>query len=246
MQVLSLHNFGVAEGITCGRSLRDGYTRGCSVWRRDLLQKLIVDPHYQNCLTAMKGRTLIDPPRLMNLYLLIRLYLPLIPNGDIIEFGSYRGGSALFMAKAMQIFMPKSQLFALDTFEGMPQTDKSDLHRAGQFNDTSYDDIQKLRDEQDLTNLTLVKGLFQETAGTILTNGRKIAMAHIDCDIKSAVVYSYETVKPFMVKGGYYIFDDSVFPSCLSATEAVEQLVIQRDGKLSEQIFPHHVFREGL
>jgi hypothetical protein len=49
-----------------------------------------------------------------------------------------------------------------------------------------------------------------------------------------------------MVPGGYLVFDDATVSSCLGATEAVEQILIRRDGLSSEQIFPHFVFRSGL
>ena len=74
----------------------------------------------------------------------------------------------------------------------------------------------------------------------------QIALAHIDCDIYSAVAYSYDVVKPRMAAGGYIALDDACFSSCLGATEAVEELLIRRDGLHSEQIYPHFVFRAGL
>jgi len=71
----------------------------------------------------------------------------------------------------------------------------------------------------------------------------KISLAHIDCDIAPAVKYSYEGVRPFMVDGGYMVFDDATVSSCIGATEVVEDLLIRRDGLNSEQIWPHFVFR---
>ncbi len=49
-----------------------------------------------------------------------------------------------------------------------------------------------------------------------------------------------------MVRGGYYVFDDATVSSCLGATEAVEELVVRRDGLHAEQIHPQFVFRAGL
>jgi len=66
---------------------------------------------------------------------------------------------------------------------------------------------------------------------------------HIDCDIRSAVAYSYNVVRPFTVPGGYLVFDDATVSSCLGATEVVEEQVVGRDGLRSEQIYPHYVFR---
>ena len=39
------------------------------------------------------------------------------------------------------------------------------------------------------------------------------------------------------------VFDDATTPTCIGATEAVEDLVVRRDGLSSEQIYPHYVFR---
>jgi len=49
-----------------------------------------------------------------------------------------------------------------------------------------------------------------------------------------------------MVGAGYYIFDDATTSSCLGATEAAEEVLIQRDHLCSEQIFPHFAFRHSL
>jgi hypothetical protein len=94
-----------------------------------------------------------------------------------------------------------------------------------------------------LDNLHFVEGLFEETASAALDRFGPVALSHIDCDIRSAVAYSYDISKPHMVRGGYWILDDPLESSCLGALEAVEELLIQRDGLHAEQAFPHLVFR---
>jgi predicted O-methyltransferase YrrM len=59
----------------------------------------------------------------MNIYLLIRFFLPKLEFGHIVEFGSYKGASAMFMAKLAQKYLPGVEVYALDTFSGMPATD---------------------------------------------------------------------------------------------------------------------------
>jgi hypothetical protein len=179
----------------------------------------------------------------MNLFLLITEYLPKLPQGNIIEYGSYRGGSAFFMGALAAKFLPRAQIYALDTFTGMPAVDIGiDAHCSGDFH-TDFSEICRTKQAYGLANVHFVKGLFEETAPTVLRDAGRITLAHIDCDIFNSVRFAYEVSKPFMVPGGYFVFDDSTSPSCLGATEAVEKLVIQRDGLLSEQIWPHHVFR---
>ena len=136
------------------------------------------------------------------------------------------------------------KVFALDSFEGMPLTDKNvDAHNAGDFSDTDLDSLQSRIDELALDNLILVKGYFEETNGRVMAEAGKISLAHIDCDIAPAVKFAYEEVKHHLVDGGYIVFDDATVSSCIGATEVVEDLVIRRDGRNSEQIWPHFVFR---
>jgi hypothetical protein len=77
----------------------------------------------------------------------------------------------------------------------------------------------------------------------VLAAAPPVLLAHIDCDVYDAVAYAWETVQPCMAPGGYVVFDDAHTSGCLGATEAVEELVIRRDGLHCEQIWPHFVFR---
>jgi hypothetical protein len=55
-----------------------------------------------------------------------------LPPGHIIEYGSYRCGSAFFMAALAAKFLPDTLVYALDTYTGMPTTDISiDAHQRG-------------------------------------------------------------------------------------------------------------------
>jgi hypothetical protein len=44
-------------------------------------------------------------------------------------------------------------------------------------------------------------------------------------------------------EGGYIVFDDPLFGSCLGAFQAVEELLIRRDGHSAEQVYPHLLYR---
>ena len=227
-----------------GRSVRDGYVRGVGLEYEGLDEKIEADPDYQHAIGFALDRGMLTRHRLMNLFLLIKFYLPKIGFGHIVEFGAYRAGAAFFMAALAQRFLPGAQVYALDSFAGMPDADATiDAHGAGDFDDAQYDEICAARDRLGLSNLHLVRGLFAEIAPEVLRQAGTIALAHIDCDIYESVSYAYETCKPHIVENGYIVFDDSTTSSCLGATEAVEKLVIARDGLLSEQIYPHHVFR---
>jgi hypothetical protein len=235
---------GMATGIRQGRNVYEGYQRGWGLQYGELKEKVLADPLYRDAFAIARDRTIMSEENRMNIFLLLRFFLDKIPSGHIVEYGSYRGGSAIFMAHVAKILYPGMKVFALDSFEGMPQTDKNvDAHNAGDFSDVDMETLQARIDELKLDNLILVKGFFENTNNAVMAQAENICLAHIDCDIAPAVKYSYEGVKPFMVDGGYVVFDDATVSSCIGATEVVEDLLIRRDGLNSEQIWPHYVFR---
>jgi len=235
---------GFSKELRRGRSLYAGSQRGWGLQFGDLRERILSDALYQEALAVSKERTIMSEMNRMNIYLLVRFYICDISFGHIVEYGSYLGGSAIFMAYLAKKLYPDTKVFALDTYEGMPPTDKAvDMHNKGDFSKTSFDELRTYVDELNLDNLILVKGLFEDTNGDVMAVARQVRLAHIDCDIASAVKYAYEGVKAFMVDGGYFVFDDATVSSCIGATEVVEDLLIRRDGLNSEQIWPHFVFR---
>lgn len=226
------------------RNVRDGYARGWGLQCGQFRESIREDPLYQEACRLAVGRSVVSEDNRMNIYLILKYFLPYVPFGHIVEFGSYKGGNALFMAYVVDRLYPGQKVYALDTFSGMPETAlEIDAHSAGDFQDVDLPELREFAGRQGVKNIKFIKGLFQETAPSALAELKHIVLAHIDCDIYSAVAFSYDLVKQYMVPGGYVIFDDATTSSCLGATEAVEELVIRRDGLHSEQIFPQFVFR---
>jgi len=148
------------------------------------------------------------------------------------------------MAIVAQAFCPGMKVFAFDSFAGMPETDRQrDIHQKGDFHLASAEELRSFADQIGVHNLESVKGLFKETVPAILPSIGPIRLSHIDCDLYDAVRDSYDGSKQQMVAGGYIVFDDPLFSTCLGAFEAVESLVIRRDGLHAEQVFPHLVYR---
>jgi len=231
-------------GLINGRSTRDGYMRGCGLQFGNLAQLCIKDPLFVRAYNMARGRTVVRNEKLINLFVLIKFFLPQLPPGHIVEFGSFRGGSAIFMAIIADALCPGMKVFAFDSFVGMPQADaQRDVHYAGNFSETSFEELQQFAASMGVKNLELVKGMFADTIPTMLPPIGALRLAHIDCDLFEAVATSYEGSKAQMVPGGYIVFDDPLEPSCLGAFEAVENLVIRRDGLHAEQTYPHLVYR---
>ena len=234
----------IGTGPRKGRNLYEGYQRGVGLEFGNLRAEIDKDRDYRDALRYAKGRTIVAEDRLRNLFLLMKFFLPAIGPGDVVEFGSYNGGSAFFMAALARKFLPGTQVYGLDTFTGMPPTDPAvDAHRRGDFSTNPFDEILEAKRKFGLDNVHFVKGLFEDTAAQMLSGARPILLAHIDCDIYEAVKFAYRVSRPSMAKGGYFVFDDATTSTCVGAMEAVEECVVQDDGLHAEQVFPHFVFR---
>jgi hypothetical protein len=235
---------GMSRAPRLGRNPWDGYFRGCALQYANLAQICYADPVFADALRLANQRSIVTPQNLMNLFVLIKFYLPAIPHGHIVEYGSYKGGSAMFMAAIAKALLPGVRVFAFDTFVGMPTTDRDiELHRSGDFADASLAEIGAAAAAAGLDNLAFIQGTFEQTAAKALQTIGPVALTHIDCDIRSAICCAYDATKPHMVPGSYIAFDDPLVSSCLGAFEAVEELLIRRDGLHAEQVSPHLVFR---
>ena len=235
---------GIPNVLRQGRNVYEGYQRGWGIQFGGLREKILSDKLYQEAFKVARKRTIMSEENRMNIYLLLRFYLDKLPFGHIIEYGSYLGGSAIFMAYVANKLYPGVNVYALDSFEGMPETDKNvDAHNKDDFSDVDFQKLQDYVGKLGLDNLKLVKGFFEDTNEAVMKEAGSIRLAHIDCDIKPAVEYTYENVNHHMVDGGYLVLDDATVSSCIGATEVVEDTIIRRDGLNSEQIWPHYVFR---
>jgi hypothetical protein len=232
------------SGLRLGRSVKDGYTRGWGIQFGTLRDDVRADPLYQKASKLARGRSVVSEDNRINLYLICRFFLDRLEPAHIVEFGAYKGGNALFMACVAAELHPSTRVYALDTYAGIPDADPSiDAHSAGDFGDVDLGDLRDYADKSEIGNVEFIQGRFEETAATLLSRIGKVSLAHIDSDTYASVAFAYDVVRPHMVDGGYLVFDDATVSSCLGATEAVETLLIKRDGLNSEQIWHHFVFR---
>ena len=114
----------------------------------------------------------------------------------------------------------EKKLFLFDTFAGMPATDKNrDLHREGDFSDTSAEQVTAFIDAPNVA--VLRKGYIPDTFSGL--ESHRIAFAHIDLDIYRSVIDSLKFIWPRLSSGGSIVFDDYGFPSCPGALQAVDE-----------------------
>ncbi len=225
-----------------GRNVVAGSARAWGLQFGKLGTAVEADPLYQESFKLVEGETLLHSSHLQNFFLILKYGIK-NKSGDIIEFGSYRCGSAIFIAKVAKELGYTGKVYALDTFEGIPWTNEDlDFHRKGDFKDLFFESAINKIQRLGLTNLVLVKGLFEETLPKLLPTMNKVILAHVDCDIESSTRYAILALEQQMDRGGYIAIDDAATPACLGVMQAVEE-ALQKRGFHAEQSFPHFVYR---
>ncbi len=227
-----------------GRDIGAGHLRGWGLEYGDLLRDFLAsDRIYQAAFQAARDRgSLLLEHKLANLYLIIRYAMG---RGDIYEFGSYSGGSAVFMATVLKELRMPAKVYAFDTYEGMPPTDAvRDLHSEGDFADTGYAELLAYVASNGLDgHLETVKGEFGATLPRMIERRNPIALMHVDCDIYEPIKYVVRRCLPRLSPASHLVFDDPLHGSCLGAFDAVQELLIRELGLTAEQAYPHLVFR---
>jgi O-methyltransferase len=114
----------------------------------------------------------------LDLYQVLRYIVDNRVDGDIAEFGSYRGHSGWLIARTLQALGSDKKLYMFDTFEEFPAESFGVDHH---WNSSHYVDFGEVRDKlSGFANVTLVKGDFTQTLAQ--SPVRRLALAYIDCD----------------------------------------------------------------
>ena len=175
-------------------------------------------------------------------YDLIDLLLKSISlEGDIIEFGVWRGQTTKRMAAVAKNAGVKKKLYACDSFEGFGDeliTSKdTSLFRSvnrlkKKFN--AANDVPDKLDEFfkyfDLDGLC-IKGFFSQSLSTI-DNTTKYCFAHVDCDAYKSHLDCLNYVYQRMSKDGCIVFDDYDQKRWPGATKAVNEFLMDKPEKI--------------
>jgi len=156
--------------------------------------------------TLAAGRTLMGPDRLYVLWQAVRntahLGLP------ALEVGTFRGGSARFIAASRREFSEPAALYVYDTFEGHLGRSISEWdphHRPGLFSDTSLEEVVDYLAE--LPEIEVRRGAFPEAAAT-LPGGVRFGFAHLDVDLYVPTLRTLELLVDRMPPGAVIVVDD--------------------------------------
>ena len=168
--------------------------------------------------------SLVTPLNLYFLHELMARLGRLGIEGDVVECGVYRGGSAAVLGWSMMQLEGPRKLWLFDSFAGMPPASERD----GEFS-------HKLEGEyvgsEDQTRLLLERAGVPEGRYEIIT-GRfestfpavtapPTALLHVDCDFYEPVKLTLEKFYPAMPPGGFVVLNDyGVYKGAREATDS--------------------------
>ena len=152
--------------------------------------------------------------RLINLRSIFRQIASWGTPGDIVEFGSYRGLSAIWLARFRDEFgLDEKRIVCLDSFQGLPETTQA--WAKGQFADTSQAEMESNLDRYLTTrqrdNIHLVAGWFSdpEVVSRYRQLVENVCIAHIDCDLKSSAADALSMAAEQILRSQTFVcFDD--------------------------------------
>ncbi len=158
----------------------------------------------------VKKLTLVDPFRMGKIVDLV-IRTKDIP-GDILEFGSYKGGTGILMGLLLKELGSDKKIHLFDSFEGLPDPDttKDKGYRKGQFR-SNYDKLQAEVEQYGLTDIiTLHRGWFSDTVEPFIAanNSPKVSILHLDCDLYTSTMDCFPQTYPLISEGGAIILDD--------------------------------------
>lgn len=123
--------------------------------------------------------------------------------GNIAEFGVYKGGTTVFMARAVERLGIKAKIFAFDTFAGFPPR-KSVLDMYDDTHDEFFD-FQSVANHCKPYNIELITGDITETFHRI--KGVPLVLSFFDTDNYSPTKAALDMCYQQTVRGGIMAFD---------------------------------------
>jgi predicted O-methyltransferase YrrM len=161
--------------------------------------------------------------------------------GDIIELGTYKGGSAVMIARLLNVISSRRTLYACDTFQGLPYDDKftAKTKVKGLFSDTSISYVyRKFRRFKVSERIKVVQGLFEESLSKKLNN-KMFSLAFIDCDLYDSTRYCLDFLKKRMQPGGIIVIHDYGDRHNWGCTKAVDDWCEITHSIVNKELVPH-------
>lgn len=173
------------------------------------------------------AQTMVGKKRLRNVRECVETVLADGIEGDLIEAGCWRGGSAIMMRGVLKAYGVTDRIvFAADSFEGLPKPDPERF--PADADDTGYeaDELRVPVDEVRRNfaryrlggdQVRFLEGWFNETLPTVAD--RRWAVVRLDGDLYESTMDGLTNLYPQLSPGGFLIVDDYGWVNCRKAVE---------------------------
>ena len=150
-------------------------------------------------------------------------------DGDVAEIGSFRGGSAYFIAGAfLSLTGDEVPMHVFDTFEGHPDaaiTEHDPFHTSGQFSGTSVEQVSAYLAKY--RRLQIHQGDVSASLPHLAEAAYRLV--HIDTDLYQPTRLSLEYFGSRMSRGGVIVVDDYAAEMCPGVPKAVVEYIEATD-----------------
>jgi len=192
--------------------------------------EILSNPEFQHSVNEVANLTLLDTPRLANLWQLCRAT---DHSGAMLEVGSFRGGGALHLSNAC----PQRTIIACDSFQSFETIDPVldyQFHK-DQFANTEYEKVANLFSSRGRTG-RVFSGFFPAS----VTGGKlpRISFVHLDVDTYKATAESlgYLLESELMLPRSLIVVDD--FLRGTGVDQAVAKVLAEHADWRSFPLFP--------
>ena len=158
-------------------------------------------------------------------------------DGDVAEFGCYRGDTSLLMERILEreFASSTSRLWIYDSFEGLPARSREDASvagdsfKAGELLVTKREVVERFK-KAGLRVPRIRKGFFEDLDASNESNDlpAKIAFAFLDGDLYQSIKTSLELVAPRMNHDGVILVHDYNNPQLPGVSKAVDEWMGQQ------------------
>jgi len=193
--------------------------------------EILADPEFQKSCRMIDGLSLLDTPRLANLWMLARLT---DPSGAMAEIGTYRGGGALHLSnccpdRPMVVCDP----FAKESFQGLdPRLDKN--FHLGQFSDHGEEPVRCLFKGR---KAMIVRGYFPQSVAAVTLP--MISFVHLDVDVYAAIKESLDyLLAPGRLCANSLIVLDDYNRLAEGVNKVVDEILARHAGTMVFPLFP--------
>jgi O-methyltransferase len=166
----------------------------------------------------MMNNILINSGTIYKLHLVMALkILETSPSvkGDIVECGTWKGGSAANLSLVCKIAGRRLKIF--DSFQGLPPAKAADregyLYKPGDYCGTLDEVKENIRKHGAIEVCDFIPGWFQDTLPKL---DSPVLLAFMDVDLEDSLATCVKNLWPNLVDGGFLFTDECLNPAYIS------------------------------